>query len=534
MIRINEIKLSLDESEDRLKNKIARKLKINESDISSIEIVKKSVDSRDKENIFFVYNADVKLNFNEDKLLKRNKNPKIFKVDSKKYHLPELKRKSKKRPVVVGFGPAGMFAALMLAKIGLEPIVIERGKKVEERIKDVEIFQNSNILNEESNICYGEGGAGTFSDGKLNTGIKDKRVKYVLDTFVNLGAPPEVSFSYTPHIGTDKLRETVKNFRNEIISLGGEILFGTKLIDLIVANEQIFGVKVKSKDKIFDIETDTCVLATGHSAVDIFKILRNFNVELSQKPFSIGLRIEHKREMIDRSQYGNFYNHKALGSASYKLSCHTKHQRGLYTFCMCPGGEVVVSSSENGGICVNGMSNFNRDGENSNSALLVGISPEKFPSTDPLSGFDLQKQIEKNAFDSVGKTYMPPCQTLDDFFDNRKSTSFKSIIPSCKNKTTFANINDILPKFVTDMLKKSIPEMGKKLKGFDLPDSVLTAPETRSSCPVRIIRNEYMQVEEIKGLYPIGEGSGHSGGITSSAVEGIKAAEIIIEDPIWT
>ncbi|MDO5015020.1 MAG: FAD-dependent oxidoreductase [Clostridia bacterium] len=534
MIRINEIKLSLDESEENLINKAAKKLSIAKKDISSISIIKKSVDSRDKENIFFIYNVDVQLQIDEDRVLSKNKNPKIFKNKDEKYVLPELKRKSLKRPVVVGFGPAGMFAALMLARQGLKPIVVERGKKVEERILDVKLFQTKHNLNEESNICYGEGGAGTFSDGKLNTGIKDKRVRHVIDTFVELGAQKEVAYSYTPHIGTDRLRKTVKNFRKEIINLGGEILFQTKVIDLIVANEQIYGVKVLSNGEVFDIETDTCVLATGHSAIDIFTMLKKYNVNLMQKPFSIGLRIEHKREMINRSQYGKFYNHSALESASYKLSCHSKHQRGLYTFCMCPGGEVVVSSSEKGRISVNGMSNYARNAENSNSALLVGIDPDKFPTSDVLSGFDLQSQIESKAFIEAGKTYSPPCQVLSDFFENRKSTKFKSVEPSCKNGTSFVDINNILPNFVTDMIKKSVPLMAKKLKGFDLPDAVLTAPETRSSCPVRVVRNEYMQIEEIKGLYPIGEGSGHSGGITSSAVEGIKAAEIIITDPVWT
>jgi len=473
--------------------------------------------------IYFIYNVDFEIE-NEDTLLKYNF---ISKAPDYNYVLPSPGNiPLKTRPIIIGFGPAGIFAGLILAEAGLEPIILERGEKVDKRKKDVEKFWNHSILNTESNVQFGEGGAGTFSDGKLNTLIKDKnnRIRKMLSAFVEAGAPEEILYINKPHIGTDKLEIAVKNLRKKIELLGGKIYFNSKVTDFIIKNNKINGVIVNNNEKIY---SDIVILAIGHSARDTFKLLFEKGIKISPKPFSIGLRIEHLKEMIDKSQYGKFYNHRNLKAADYKLSHRAKNGRAVYTFCMCPGGYVVGSASEKNMLVTNGMSEFARDNINSNSAILVSVEPADFPSTHPLSGIEFQQTYEKSAFE-ISNSYFAPVQLFGDFLKSKKSSKFDSIKPTYKPGTIFYDLNKILPEYISSALKEGILTMGKKLKGFANYDSLLTGVETRSSSPIRIERNENYESINVEGLYPTGEGAGYAGGITSSAVDGIRIAESII------
>ncbi len=529
MIRINEIKLPIDFNKQDLNKAVAKALKINPKSISNLSIARQSIDSRRKNDIKFIFAVDVEVDGNEQDIINRCNSNKVSASEVFEYTLPPVIRNSKFRPVVVGFGPAGMFCALTLAKAGLKPLVIERGKDVDSRTSDINTFWNTHILNEESNVQFGEGGAGTFSDGKLTTGIKDKRIREVFVEFAKHGAPQEILYSAKPHIGTDKLPSVVKNIRKTIIELGGDIVFESKLSNIIVANGVIHGLTYENNGHMSDIETDCVVLAIGHSARDTVRMLYNKGINMIQKPFSVGARIEHPRELIDKAQYGDFAGHKALGAADYKLACHPPHGRGAYTFCMCPGGTVVAAASQNGGVVVNGMSEYARDAENSNSALLVGIEPESFESSHPLAGFDLQLKIEQTAFKLGGGDFHAPAQLVGDFLNEKASKALGSVNPSCPTGVTPTDIRLVLPKKVTDTMATAIVEMDKKLHGFALADAVLTAPETRSSSPIRIIRDDFFQCN-IGGLYPCGEGAGYAGGIVSAAVDGIKCAEAVMSD----
>lgn len=534
MLRISNIKMPVDHTEDDVKNSIAKVLKADKNAINDIKIFKRSIDSRRKDDIHFVYTVDVTADVNEAKILKASDPKKVSESVIYKYPKPENKRTSKLRPVVVGFGPAGMFCALMLAREGLCPLVIERGADVDQRTRDVHNFWDTRKLNTESNVQFGEGGAGTFSDGKLTTGIKDARQTKVFEEFIRFGAPEQIMYSNYPHIGTDKLVHVVKNLREEILSLGGEIHFGAKLTDLIIYNNFIQGITYTENGRSIDFETDTVVLAIGHSARDTVEMLYDKGINMIQKPFSVGTRIEHPREFIDEAQYGKFAGHPALGAANYKMACHPEHGRGTYTFCMCPGGTVVAASSEEGMLVVNGMSEYARDKENSNSALLVGINPEDFPSEHPLAGMHLQRQIESKAFELGGKDYTAPCQLVKDFLNNEKSTKLGAVKPSCPTGTTPSDIREILPQKVTDNLADALLKMNNMLKGFAMPEAVLTAPESRSSSPVRIIRDDFFQCsrgnEPLGGLYPCGEGAGYAGGIVSAACDGIRCFEAILSN----
>lgn len=532
MLRVNEIKLPLDAAVPHaLYPAAAKALRIDPKRIQSLELVKKSIDSRKKEEgIYFVYSVDVTLNDGEEEILSSQKGPRVQHCEPYHYELPQAARDSVLRPVVVGLGPAGLFAALTLARAGYRPLVLERGRDVDTRTQDVKDFWRTRVLDEGSNVQFGEGGAGTFSDGKLTTGIKDVRCRKVFLEFVSHGAPQEILYDAKPHIGTDRLGAVVKSMREEIVSLGGTVLFSSRLLRVIAANGTVHGVTYQdAQGHEEDVETDAVILAIGHSARDTVESLYGQGVNMMQKPFSVGARIEHPQELINRAQYGRFAGHPALGVADYKLACHPPHGRGMYTFCMCPGGTVVCAASEQGGVVVNGMSEWARDGENANSAILVGIEPEHFSSTHPLAGIYDQRRIEQAAFRLGGGDYTAPAQLVGDFLADRPSKKLGAVRPTCPTGVALGDIAQVLPARVVEVMRGALVQMDQKLKGFALPDAVLTAPETRSSSPVRILRDEFFQ-SNIRGLYPCGEGAGYAGGIVSAAVDGMRCAEMVLKD----
>ncbi|MGN0458884.1 MAG: NAD(P)/FAD-dependent oxidoreductase [Eubacterium sp.] len=529
MIRINEIKLSLDEDEALLTKKAAKVLHINEKYIDSLTIYKKSIDARHRDDVHFTYSVDVCITLDENQIVSKCKSNKASVIKPYAYEPPVNNRTSKFRPVIVGFGPAGMLAGIILAEAGVKPIILERGKDIDARQRDVNEFWTKRRLNEESNVQFGEGGAGTFSDGKLTTGIKSPYIRKVLDELYEAGAPEEILYSAKPHIGTDRLAIVVKNIRKKIERLGGSVMTECKVEKLHTANGAVQGVSYSHRGEIRDIETDSVIMAIGHSARDTVEMLYSLGVEIIQKPFSVGARIEHPQSLINKAQYGKFANHEKLGAADYKLACHGLHERGAYTFCMCPGGTVVAAASEKEGVIVNGMSSLARDGENANSALLVGIEPKDFPSEHPLAGIYYQREIEHKAFELAGGDYRAPAQLVGDFLQNKKSTALGNVSPTCPTGVTLTSLDECLPQKVVSTMQDAIIQMDKKLNGFNLYDAVLTAPETRSSSSVRILRDKFLQCN-IQGVYPCGEGAGYAGGIVSAAVDGIKCAAGVLSD----
>ncbi len=517
MIRLNEIKLSIDSDESELYKIACTMLHIQRSEIKELIIYKKSIDARDKSNILFVYTLDLDI-FNQSRFKSR-----VIK-NVEQTEAIEIKRKSNIRPVIVGAGPAGLFAALTLAEVGLNPIIIEQGKKVEERKKDVDIFWETGKLNTMSNVQFGEGGAGTFSDGKLTTQINNPLCRKVLQEFSLCGAPKDIMYDAKPHIGTDKLINVVKNLRKKIESLGGKFLFNEKVTDITIEDGVIQSITCS---KI--IETDAVIFAIGHSSRDTFEMLHTKGINMEQKPFSVGVRIEHLQSMINKSQYGELVDHPKLGAADYKLVYHGENNRAAYTFCMCPGGTVVAAASEDSGIVTNGMSTYKRDGINANSALVVGVFPEDFKEESPLAGMHFQRELEQKAFVAGGKSYKAPAQLVGDFLKGVVSTKLEEVKPTYTPGITFANFNDILPEFITKIMKEAIIDLDRKIKGFASSDSLLTGVETRTSAPLRILRNENF-VTNILGIYPCGEGSGYAGGIMSSAVDGIKCANALLSN----
>ncbi|SFA71196.1 hypothetical protein SAMN05216249_101156 [Acetitomaculum ruminis DSM 5522] len=531
MIRISSLKIPVENnSKNAIVKKCARNLKIKEDDIQDISLVKKSIDARDKENCLYVYTIDVKIKNRqkEESLVKKLKKNNIVLAKATCYKLPSNgSNPLKSRPVIVGSGPAGLFCALMLSKAGFSPIVLERGKDVDERSRDVELLFEKGILNTRSNVSFGEGGAGTFSDGKLNTMVKDKfgRNRFVLEEFVKHGAKKEILYDNKPHLGTDVLKDVVKGIRQEIISLGGEFYFSNTLLDFKEKNGQITTAVIEMNNgQIEELDCQVLVLALGHSARDTFEMLKNRGLNMEKKAFAVGVRIEHPAIMINESMYGK-KNAKILPTASYKLT-YNSNGRGVYSFCMCPGGYVVNASTEEGRICVNGMSYSKRDGENSNSALVVTVKEDDFKGNDVLAGMYFQRELEEKAFtEGNGKI---PLQTLKDFKNNEKTTVLGEVKPSVKGGYSFANLRNVLPEFICQLLCEGISDFDKHIKGYGREDALLSAVESRTSSPVRILRDGDFE-SNIKGIYPCGEGAGYAGGITSAAMDGIKTAEAIIK-----
>ncbi len=524
MIRIQNIKAPLTADLTAIKQLAAAKMNISAKEILECRLVKKAVDARHKSDIHYVCTIDCRLknekNICFDKDIEPTPDEKVYTLPHKMTALP---------PVIIGTGPAGMLAGLALAEAGLKPLLLERGRDVERRKADVDAFWQSGNLDIVSNVQFGEGGAGTFSDGKLATGIKkDQYTRKVLEEFVAAGAPEEILYLAKPHIGTDKLVKMVKNIRCKIENLGGKYLFEHKMTGFVVQDDALKALKIEKPDGTQDeIACEKAILAIGHSARDTFEILYQQGVEIEQKPFAVGARIEHRQSLINKAQYGK-EKVAFLGAADYKLAVHLPNGRSAYTFCMCPGGRVVAAASETGRVVTNGMSAYARDEENANAALLVGVGTEDFASKHPLAGMYFQRKIEERAFAVGGGNYNAPAQLVGDFLNNRKSKRFGEVKPSYCPDVSLSAISEVLPENITETLRAAIVEMDKKLHGFAMPDAVLTAPETRSSSPIRIVRDETGQ-SNLKGLYPCGEGAGYAGGITSAAADGLKTAEALVK-----
>ncbi len=517
MLKIINVRLPIAYDDGDLKAAAASKLHTKAGIIDSVRILRLSVDARDKGSIHYLASLAVEI---------KNENAFLDHKDTEKYipyvyPQPPVSR-LRRRPVVVGSGPAGMFAALILASSGAAPILIERGWDVDSRLKDVEAFQSRGVLDPESNVQFGEGGAGTFSDGKLTTGTKDPRRQKVIDEFINAGAPEEIGYLSKPHIGTDKLVTVVRNLREKIKSLGGEARFNCRLTDLIIENGHVRGI-VTSQGTI---DTDDVILATGHSARDVFSLCAQKGLIMERKPFSVGVRIEHPQSMIQSMRYGSA---KGLPPADYKAAVHLEDGRGVYTFCMCPGGEVIPAASEENTVVTNGMSRFARDGKNANSALLVSVEPADFLSDDLFAGVKLQQKLEHQAFYMGGANYKAPVTLAADFIKGQKTAALGSIEPTYPIGVTPSDLRKLFPQFIGDALSKGLVLIDRKLKGFACPDAPLTGVESRSSSPIRICRGEDLQ-SSVKGIYPCGEGAGYAGGIMSAAVDGIRCAEAVLLD----
>ena len=530
MIQITDIKVPLDQMNTASLTEAAAKLmKVAPSEIRSLRLSKKSVDARKKENVHFVCAVECELKSakTEQLILSRSRGKNLFAAAPYVYTVkaaPPLPR----RPVVVGSGPAGLFAALVLAKGGQNPIILERGGDLTSRKAAVDRYFAGGTLDPVSNIQFGEGGAGTFSDGKLTTGTKDRRIRFVLEEFVRAGAAEEILYNAKPHIGTDVLMRVLLHLRARITAMGGEYRFFTRLTDINVTGGQLRSVITQCGGTTEEIPTGHVILATGHSARDTFAMLHERGIAMVQKPFAVGARIEHPQRVINAAQYGGFAGHHALGAADYKLAVHLPDGRGVYTFCMCPGGYVVAAASEPETVVTNGMSYFARDGVNANSALLVGVNPSDFGSDHPLAGVAFQRKIERAAYAATGSS-RAPAQLVGDFLNGIPSDSFGAVRPTYRPSVMAGDIGCCLPPFVTAAMREGILLMDKKLRGFADPEGVLTAPETRSSSPVRILRDETLQSPSAAGLYPCGEGAGFAGGIMSAAVDGMKCAEAVLD-----
>lgn len=520
MIRIRDISMEPRHNVDQLVFEAAKLLRVSASKIRKLTIARRSIDARKKPDVRIIYTVDVAVEGSENKILKQSGCKKATIIKPEFYRVPKASYATEKRPIVVGFGPAGMFAALVLAMAGRRPIVLERGEDAATRHEKVQRFFTTGQLDERSNVQFGEGGAGTFSDGKLNTGVNNIRIGWVLEQFVKFGARENILYDAKPHIGTDILLEVVQNLRRRIIELGGEVRFATKLTEIHIRDGQVHAVQTEAGEIL---PCDDLILAIGHSARDTFLMLHEMGVPMEPKPFAMGVRIEHMQSMIDRAQYGS--DSLPLPPADYKLVKHLDDGT-VYSFCMCPGGYVVAAASEEGGVVTNGMSYADRDGENANAALLVSLNPVDFPYEGALGGMRWQQELERKAYAASG-SYRAPAQTVGDFLSGKPSSGCADVKPTYRPGVHWCDLHDVLPVKITAALEEALPQLDRNLSGFSHPGAVLTAPETRSSSPVRILRDGERQ-SAIRGLYPAGEGAGYAGGIMSAAVDGIMTAEAVI------
>ncbi|PCI62813.1 MAG: hypothetical protein COB35_02640 [Gammaproteobacteria bacterium] len=535
MIRLTNIKLDLNHTDDELSQIILKKLAINSEQLLNFTVFKRGYDARQKNNISLIYTLDVNTTNDEVLLNQFSKDQNIKKSPDTSYHfVGQAPENLSQRPVVIGMGPCGLFVGLVLAQMGFKPIILERGKEVRQRTKDTFGFWRKKILNPESNVQFGEGGAGTFSDGKLYSQVKDPKhySRKVLTEFVAAGAPDEIMYVSKPHIGTFKLVTMVEKMRNTIIELGGDIRFEQRVDDIKINNGQVQSLTLANGETI---DTNHIALAIGHSARDTFKMLYDKGVFIKAKPFSVGFRIEHEQAVIDEARFGKNAGHPILGSADYKLVHHCKNGRSVYSFCMCPGGTVVAAASEEGRLVTNGMSQYSRHERNANSAIVVGISPEDFPLIDGkenvLAGIKLQRQLEEHAFKLGGSSYDAPVQLVGDFLASRVSGEHGEVIPSYKPGVTYCDLSASLPNYAIEAIREAIPAFDRQIKGFANRDATLTAVETRTSSPIQITRNkENLQSLNTQGLYPAGEGAGYAGGILSAAIDGIKIAEAMAKE----
>ncbi|MBI6940726.1 NAD(P)/FAD-dependent oxidoreductase [Pseudomonas putida] len=531
MLRITELKLPLDHPDEALREAIVQRLGISDEQLLSFNLFKRSYDARKKNSeLLFIYTIDLEAS-NEAELLAKfadDRNISVAPDVSYKFvgHAPA---NLQQRPIVVGFGPCGIFAGLLLAQMGFKPIILERGKEVRQRTKDTWGLWRKSVLNPESNVQFGEGGAGTFSDGKLYSQIKDPQHhgRKVLEEFVKAGAPDEILYINKPHIGTFRLTGMVEQMRQDIIALGGEVRFQEKVTDLLVDNDQLTGVVLESGEQL---QSRHVVLALGHSARDTFRMLHAKGVFMEAKPFSIGFRIEHPQTLIDKARLGKYAGHPKLGAADYKLVYHAKNGRSVYSFCMCPGGTVVAATSEPGRVVTNGMSQYSRNERNANSGIVVGIDPERDYPGGPLAGIELQERLEAHAYVMGGSNYQAPAQLVGDFVAGKPSTALGSVEPSYKPGVTLGDLAPSLPDFAIEAIREALPAFDRQIKGYNLHDAVLTGIETRTSSPLRITRGADYQSLNLKGLFPAGEGAGYAGGILSAGVDGIRIAEAVARD----
>lgn len=537
MIRITELRLTIDHPPEHLERAVCQQLRIEPSELIRIDLFKRSYDARKNSELWLIYTLDVAVADEEGVLKKNAHDPHIKPSPDTSYHFVTkinnpIQLRTKLRPVVIGFGPCGIFAALILAQMGFKPIVLERGKAVRERTQDTWGLWRKKILNPESNVQFGEGGAGTFSDGKLWSQVKDPKFygRKVLEEFVKAGAPEEILYVSKPHIGTFRLVGMVEKIRQEIIDLGGEVRFGQKVVGFDIQDHAIQGLQLESGEYL---AADHVVLSLGHSARDTFQTLFDAGVYMEAKPFSVGFRIEHPQSVIDRARLGPHAGHPLIGAADYKLVHHAKNGRSVYSFCMCPGGTVVAATSEPNRVVTNGMSQYSRNERNANAGIVVGIDPKDYPGG-PLAGIAFQRALESKAFELGGSTYEAPGQLVGDFLKNRASTEFGSVTPSYKPGVHLTNLDSSLPAYAIEAIREAIPAFEKKIKGFAMADAVLTGVETRTSSPIQIKRGPNYQSINTKGLYPAGEGAGYAGGIMSAGIDGIKVAEAIALDLVAT